>query len=81
MPRAKNTFWLRTDTLCRLREFSRRSGIPQSTLVNHLIVQGLKYLERRWDTEGILAEAFGNSNGARGVKPPRRRGPNRKASA
>ena len=69
MPHAKNTFWLRSDTLSRLREFSRRSGIPQSKLVDNLVVQGLKYLERRWSREGIFAEAFGKGNGARRESP------------
>ena len=81
MPHAKNTFWLRSETLSRLREFSRRSGIPQSRLVDNLVVQGLKYLERRWSTEGIFAEAFGKRNGGRRAKAVPRRKAKRKVLA
>ena len=48
MSQTRGTFYLQRVTLKRLQEFSKRTGMPQSALVDQIVSTGLQYLERKW---------------------------------
>jgi hypothetical protein len=53
------TFCLAHPTLKKLRAFARRSGIPQSALVESILSQGLRHLEKNWrSTDDVLKRAL-----------------------
>jgi hypothetical protein len=59
MRKINGTFCIERTTLRRLQGFSKKSGIPQSQLVERMVVEGLNHLERRWQSpDDILHEAF-----------------------
>jgi hypothetical protein len=76
MRRDRGTYWLREDTMDRLRAFSERSGLTQSKLVDSLLSEGLDHLERNWPSELPVRGAFSKS---RVVSDIRKANPKRKA--
>lgn len=59
MRKISGTFCIEETTLRRLQDFSKKSGIPQSQLVEHMVLEGLNHLERQWLSPGeILKIAF-----------------------
>ena len=61
MAQARGTFYLQRVTLKRLQHFSKRSGMPQSTLVDQIISVGLQHLEKNWTPVSTsLDSAFSN---------------------
>jgi len=57
MRQAKGTFCLEEDTLRRLQEFSRRTGIPQSAIVDKIVSTGLVHLENNWKSADDVLDA------------------------
>ncbi len=57
MRQAKGTFCLEEETLRRLQEFSRRTGIPQSAIVDKIVSTGLVHLENNWKSADDVLDA------------------------
>ena len=59
MRKINGTFCIEKATLRRLQDFSKKTGIPQSQLVERIVLEGLNHLERRWRSpEELLQTAF-----------------------
>jgi hypothetical protein len=59
MRKINGTFCIERTTLRRLQGFSKKSGIPQSQLVERMVLEGLNHLERRWRSpDELLQSAF-----------------------
>jgi hypothetical protein len=59
MAHTKVTLCLEDTTFKRLKTFSRRSGMPQSTLVEQMVSRGLSHLEKHWQpADDVLDQAF-----------------------
>ena len=59
MRKINGTFCIEKETLRRLQDFSKKTGIPQSQLVERIVLEGLIHLERRWRSpEELLQTAF-----------------------
>jgi len=59
----KGTFCLEARTLRRLQEFSNRSGISQSALVDELLSEGLTHLEKNfWPTAVVVRKGYQEAN-------------------
>ena len=68
MRHERGTYYLQEETMERLRAFSERSGIPQSKVVDRLLMQGLEHLERHWPGELPISGAFSNGKAAAGIR-------------
>jgi predicted DNA-binding protein len=59
MASAKLTVCMNDETFRRLKQFSRNSGLSQSTLVEQMVSRGLTHLEKNWlPANAVLDRAF-----------------------
>jgi predicted DNA-binding protein len=59
MASTKLTVCMDDETFRRLKQFSRSSGLSQSTLVEQMVSRGLTHLEKNWlPANAVLDRAF-----------------------
>ena len=67
MKQRRTTVVLQERTAKQLKNFSRRSGISQTALINRILARGLEHLDAKWrSAEELLDDVYAGSEQRKG---------------